>query len=74
MKTPIVMTHNDNYVSDNVNALISKRDSDLVENISQLYNDAELYKKLQSNGYEEYTRRTAEVVGDKLYIMLKAAL
>jgi hypothetical protein len=68
------MTHNDNYVSNNVNALVSKTDSDLVENINQLYNDAGLYKKLQSNGYEEYTKRTAEVVGDKLYTILTAAL
>jgi glycosyltransferase involved in cell wall biosynthesis len=74
MKTPIVMTHDDNYVSSNVNALVSKTDSDLVENINQLYNDAGLYKKLQSNGYEEYTKRTAEVVGDKLYTILTAAL
>lgn len=75
MKTPIVMTHNDDYyVSDRVNALLSKRETDLVESINQLYDDAELYKKLQSNGYEEYTKRTPDVVGDKLYNILKAAL
>jgi glycosyltransferase involved in cell wall biosynthesis len=73
-KTPVLMTHNDDYVVDNVNALVSKNDCDLVNNINKLYSDAELYKKLQVNGYEEYRRRTAEVVGDRLYdILLTAA-
>jgi glycosyltransferase involved in cell wall biosynthesis len=74
MKTPIVMTHNDDYALDNVNALVSKGGSNLVESISQLYTDVELYKKLQSNGYQEYNKRTAKVVGDKLYTILEAAL
>ena len=67
------MTHNDDYVVDNVNALVSKNDCDLIDNINKLYGDAELYKKLQVNGYEEYKRRTAEVVGDRLYYILLAA-
>jgi glycosyltransferase involved in cell wall biosynthesis len=75
MKTPIVMTHNDDcYVSDRVNVLLSKSEADLVENINQLYDNAELYNKLQGNGYEEYTKHTAEVIGDKLYDILKTAL
>ena len=57
MKTPIVMTHNDNYVTDNENVLLSKNNPDLVENINRLYKDTELYEKLQCNGYEEYNRR-----------------
>jgi glycosyltransferase involved in cell wall biosynthesis len=74
MRTPIVMTHNDNYVTNNVNALVAKNENDFIKNINRLYEDAELYKKLQRNGYEEYKKRKADVVGDKLYSILLRAL
>jgi glycosyltransferase involved in cell wall biosynthesis len=75
MRTPIVMTHNDDYVLDNVNALVSHNDyHDVVENINRLYSDTELYTRLQSNGYQEYLKRTAEVVGDQLYTIFKGCL
>jgi len=74
MRTPLVMTHNDNYVIDNVNALVSKNENDLVSNINYLYEDTRLYQKLQKNGYEEYEKRKADVIGDKLYDILTKAL
>jgi len=74
MRTPIVMTHNDNYVTSNVNALVARNENDLVENIRRLYNDPELYGRLQRNGYEEYTKRKADAIGDKLYCILEKAL
>ena len=74
MKTPIVMTHNDNYVTNNVNALVARDENDLVVNINRLYEDAQLYQNLQTNGYEEYEKRNADVVGDKLYNILTKVL
>ena len=67
MKTPIVMTHNDNYVTDTENALVAKDENDLVVKINRLFEDVELYQELQINGYKEYEYRKADVVGDKLY-------
>ena len=65
--TPIVMTHNDDYVTDEVNALVAKDGFSLVKVINRLYGDAEIYEKLQTNGYKEYEKRKADVVGDELY-------
>jgi glycosyltransferase involved in cell wall biosynthesis len=71
--TPIVMTHNDDYVTNGVNALVAENQFDLVKIINRLYEDAEIYEKLQTNGYEEYGKRRADVVGDELYnIFLKS--
>jgi glycosyltransferase involved in cell wall biosynthesis len=67
MKTPIVMTHNDSYVSNNVNALVAENPDDLIRSINRLYEDTDLYKRLQRNGYEESERRKAEVVSAELY-------
>ena len=74
MRTPIVMTHNDNYVINSVNALVAKDENDLVSNINRLYDDVELYRNLQTNGFEEYEKRKADVVGDKLYNILTKVL
>ncbi len=74
-KTPIIMTHNDDdYVLNNVNALVAENENDFIENINRLYNDSELYQKLQTNGYEEYRKRNAAVVGDALYDILGKGL
>ena len=73
MKTPIVMTHNDSYVSNNMNALVAKDENDIVAQINYLFEDRQLYQKLQANGYEEYEKRKADVVGDKLYSILMEA-
>ena len=72
--TPIVMTHNDNYVTNNVNALVAENMDDLVKNIDGLYEDAELYKKLRINGYKEYDKRKADVVGDELNNIFATAI
>jgi glycosyltransferase involved in cell wall biosynthesis len=70
MRTPIVMTHNDDYVVNNVNALVSIDENDLIANINRLYEDTKLYQSLQANGYAEYEKRKAEVVGNELYRIL----
>jgi len=70
MRTPIVMTHNDNYVTNNLNALVAINENDLIANINRLYEDTKLYRELQINGYREYEKRKADVVGDNLYKIL----
>jgi glycosyltransferase involved in cell wall biosynthesis len=74
VRTPIVMTHNDDYMVNNTNGLVSDDFKGLIENINRLYEDNSLYKKLQSNGYMEYENRKATLVGDKLYSILIQAL
>jgi glycosyltransferase involved in cell wall biosynthesis len=72
--TPLVMTHNDDYVINNVNALVASNEDDLVVNINRLYEDTKLYQTLQTNGYAEHEKRKADAVGDKLYSILKKVL
>jgi glycosyltransferase involved in cell wall biosynthesis len=67
MKTPIVMTHNDDYVIDRENALVAENEEELVKNINILYDNPELVKRLQENGYDESKKRKAEVVADELF-------
>lgn len=74
MKSPVVMTHNDNYVTNNVNALVAENENALIQKINSLYEEPELYKKLQSNGYEESKRRSAEIVSSELYAIFKKTL
>jgi len=67
MKTPIVMTHNDDYVTNNVNALVVKDVDALTQNINRLFEEPEFFRRLQKNGYEESKRKEAEVVSNELY-------
>lgn len=67
MRTPIVMTHNDDYVTNNANALVAENENALIESINRLYHEPELLRTLQRNGYEESESRKAEVVGNRLY-------
>lgn len=67
MKTPIVMTHNDDYVTNNVNALVAENENALIQNINRLYEEPALFRKLQRNGYEESRKRRAELVSNELY-------
>jgi glycosyltransferase involved in cell wall biosynthesis len=74
MRTPIVMTHNDSYVSNNLNALVAENENDLIANINRLYDNTKLYERLQMNGYKEYEKRKADVIADKLYGILTNVL
>lgn len=66
VKTPIVMTHNDNYVTNRVNALVAENENALTENINLLYDDPNLFERLQINGYKEIETRKAKVIGSRL--------
>ena len=67
VKTPLVMSHNDNYVINNVNALVSKNCDSLISNINTLYDSEECYEALIQNGLEESNKRTAKAVANKLH-------
>lgn len=67
MKTPVVMTHNDSYVTDNVNALVAENENALIQNINRLYEEPALFRKLQRNGHQESERRKTELVSNELY-------
>jgi glycosyltransferase involved in cell wall biosynthesis len=70
MKTPIVMSSNDGYVTDSENALVANNENALIDNINRLYNEPELFEKLQEKGYSESENRKAEIVSDGLYNIL----
>ncbi len=74
MKTPLVLTHDDNYGVDKVNVMVANNEEELILTINKLYDDSKLYQSLQDNGYSEYEIRKASVVGDKLFEILKDAL
>jgi len=74
VKTPIVMTNNDAYVSNNVNALVAEDEDALIQNINRLYKEPELYKTLQMKGYEESRARRAEIVANRLYTIFTRAI
>jgi glycosyltransferase involved in cell wall biosynthesis len=70
VRTPIIMTHNDYYVMNDVNALVAEDYDSLIHNINRLYDEPELYKRLQTKGSEESERRNAGLVGDTLHRLL----
>ena len=74
VKTPVVMTHNDNYVTDDVNAIVAENSDDLIHSINHLYEDHRLYERLQTNGYKESKTRKSEVVSAKLYNIFSETL
>jgi hypothetical protein len=64
------MSHNDNYVTNEVNAMVAADYDSLIQNINRLYDEPELYRRLQTKGKEESETRRAELVGDKLFQIL----
>ena len=74
MGIPLVMSHNDCYVTDMENALVANEKHDLIENINRLYNDLELYEKLTKQGYRESEARSTKMVGDAMYKVFSNAI
>ena len=74
VKTPLVMSHNDNYVVNNFNALVSEDFAGLISNINRLYDDPECYRMLQQNGLIESKKKTAKIVADGLYQIFQKTL
>jgi hypothetical protein len=70
MKTPIIMTHNEEeYVVNGSNALVSRSDDSLIENINKIYKDQRLYSRLQNNGHKEAISRQPSAVASKFQLI-----
>ena len=67
MGTPLVMTHNDGYVVDKLNALVANDVDELIAKINLLYVKPEIYNELIQKGQAESENRKAEKLGDVLY-------
>lgn len=67
VKTPLVLTHNDDYVFDGVNALVAENSDRLISNINSLYEKPVILKTLQKNGFAKSEQMNAEVVSGQLY-------
>ena len=74
MKTPVVMTHNDEYVIRNTNALVAENEKDLILNINRLFDDPDLFRRLQQNGFQEHLNRTEKKVSEGLLAVFEKTL
>jgi glycosyltransferase involved in cell wall biosynthesis len=72
--TPVVMTHNDNYVTDFDNALVAEGEDMLIKRINQLYERPDLYDRLQRKGREESAKRSTEFVSSMMYGIFKRTI
>jgi glycosyltransferase involved in cell wall biosynthesis len=72
--TPIVMTHHNSYVTNDVNALVAENVVDLVRKVNRLYDEPDLYMELEQKCREEGEARKAETVGDALFDLLTKAI
>jgi glycosyltransferase involved in cell wall biosynthesis len=72
--TPVIMTHNDYYVTNKMNALVANDINDLIHNINRLYNEPALYERLRKQGYRESEVRSAKIVGDAFYDVFSKAI
>lgn len=67
VKTPLIMTHNDYNVQQNVEAIITAPDR-IHNAINAILEDNNLYKKLQNGGEKRYNHfHSAKSTGDKYY-------
>jgi hypothetical protein len=73
-KTPLVMSHNDYYVVNNFNALVSEDYAGLISNINKLYDDPGCYRLLQQNGLIESKNKAAKIVANGLYQIFQNTL
>ncbi len=74
VNTPVVMTHNDDYVENGVNAVVAKDEDDLISCINHLYENPQLQHNLQTHGYEESKKRTADAVSKDFFSIFETTL
>lgn len=72
--TPLVMTHNDGYVTPMSNALVSNSISDLPSTVELLYTDNMLCQKLRQKGFESYREHSPEEVGSRVLSIFEETL
>jgi glycosyltransferase involved in cell wall biosynthesis len=72
-ETPLLMLNNV-FVSKELDSCVARNGEDLVQKINRLYEDPLFYSQLQKVGYDAYSKRTADVVGDELYKILSRTI
>jgi hypothetical protein len=72
--TPLVMTHNDDYVIPMFNALVSNSLSDLPSTVELLYTNHLLRQKLRRKGFESYREHSPEAVGSRMLSIFEETL
>lgn len=74
MKTPIIATHNDYDLKNNSDSLITSTEK-IVDTINELYDNNQLYEKIQNGGYERFRKyHNAETVGKKYIEIMESVL
>jgi len=72
--TPLVMTHNDGYVTPMSNALVSNSISDLPSTVELLYTDNMLRQELRQKGFESFREHSPEEVGPRILSIFEETL
>jgi glycosyltransferase involved in cell wall biosynthesis len=72
-ETPLLMLKNV-FVSKELGSCVAGNAEELVEKINRLYEDSLYYQQLQKIGYEAYSKRTSDAVGNELYAILSRTL
>jgi glycosyltransferase involved in cell wall biosynthesis len=72
-RTPLLMLNNV-FLSNTLDLCVAKSREDLVRKINQLYEDPHFYRQMQDSGYDMYTKRSTNTVGDELYSILQRTL
>jgi hypothetical protein len=72
-RTPLLMLNNI-FLSDKLNICVANSNDELVRKIDRLYEDPLFYQQTQDVGYEMYTMRSADTVGDELLSILQKTL
>lgn len=72
VKTPLVCVHNDYLLNNQTDAIVGNDTKGLISGINDLYDNPQLYKKIQENGFERYFyNHSAAAVGKKYEQILK---
>ena len=65
---------NNVFLSKTLDICVAKSKDELVKKINRLYEDSLFYKKMQDVGYDMYSTRSADAVGDRLLSILQTTL
>ena len=71
--TPLLMFNNI-FESEKIDACVAKNGDDLVQKINRLFKEPEFYLQLKDIGFEEYNKRTVDVVSNEFLAILKKTL
>ncbi len=72
-RTPLLMLNNV-FLSKTLDICVAKSKDELVEKINRLYEDPLFYRQIQDAGHNMYNMRSADSVGDELFLILQRTL